>query len=127
MDTLGERLPAKRLAPLPAPFLMTVRSRQDGRRDAAVRKEPCAMPHRRILAVLALAALTSLSPALAQPRPTRAEKIATAVSLFDLLLDQFAQIREKVLGGDTSDAGSSLDPNGARNDSGSSLDPDGAK
>jgi hypothetical protein len=53
------------------------------------------MPHRRILAVLALAALTSLSPAFAQPRP---ERTAAAVSLLDLLLDRVAQIRDKVLG-----------------------------
>jgi hypothetical protein len=84
------------------------------------------MHHRRILAVLALAALTSLSPALAQPRPARAERTA-AVSLLDLLLDRFAQIRDKVLGGDTADSGSSLDPNGAQNDGGSGLDPDGAR
>jgi hypothetical protein len=84
------------------------------------------MPHRRILAVLALAALTSLSPALAQPRPARAERTA-AVSLLDLLLDRFAQIRDKVLVGDTTDSGSRLDPNGARTDTGSSLEPDGAR
>jgi hypothetical protein len=85
------------------------------------------MPHRRILAVLALAALTSLSPALAQTRPARAERTAAGVSLLDLLLDRVAQIRDKVLGGDTSDAGSRLDPNGARTDVGSGLDPDGAR
>jgi hypothetical protein len=85
------------------------------------------MPHRRILAVLALAALTSLSPALAQPRPARAERTAAAVSLLDLLLDRLAQVRAKVLGGGTSDSGSSLDPDGARNGIGSSLDPDGAR
>ncbi len=85
------------------------------------------MPHRRILAVLALAALTSLSPALAQPRPAPAERTTAAVSLLDLLLDRVAQIRDKVLGGDTSDSGSRLDPNGAQNDGGSGLDPDGAR
>jgi hypothetical protein len=85
------------------------------------------MPHRRILAVLALAALTSLSPALAQPRPARAERTAASANLLNLLLDRFAQVRDKVLGGDTSDSGSRLDPDGARNDSGSSLDPDGAQ
>jgi hypothetical protein len=85
------------------------------------------MPHRRILAVLALAALTSLSPALAQPRPARAERTAVAVSLLDLLLDRFAQIWDKVLGGDTTDSGSSLEPDGAQADIGSSLDPDGAR
>jgi hypothetical protein len=84
------------------------------------------MPHRRILAVLALAALTSLSPALAQPHPARAERIA-AISLVDLLLDRLVQIRDKILVGDTTDSGSSLDPNGALSDSGSSLEPDGAK
>jgi hypothetical protein len=85
------------------------------------------MPHRRILAVLALAALTSLSPALAQTRPARAERIAASANLLDLLLDRVAQIRDKVLGGDTTDSGSSLDPNGARTDGGSGLDPDGAR
>ena len=85
------------------------------------------MPHRRILAVLALAALTSLSPALAQSRPARAERTAAAVSLLDLLLNRVAQIRDKVLGGDTADSGSSLDPDGAQTDGGSGLDPDGAK
>jgi hypothetical protein len=84
------------------------------------------MPHRRILAVLALAALTSLSPALAQPRPARAERTAT-VSLLGLLFDRVAQIRDKVLGGDTSDSGSRLDPDGAQADAGSRLDPDGAR
>jgi hypothetical protein len=85
------------------------------------------MPHRRILAVLALAALTSLSPALAQPRPARAERTASSANLLDLLRDRLAQVREKVLGGDTSDAGSRLDPDGAHTDGGSGLDPDGAK
>ena len=85
------------------------------------------MHHRRILAVLALAALTSLSPALAQPRPARAERTAAAVSLLDLLLGRLTQIRDKVLGGDTSDSGSRLDPNGAQNEGGSGLDPDGAQ
>jgi hypothetical protein len=84
------------------------------------------MPHRRILAVLALAGLTSLSPALAQTRPARAERTA-AVSLLDLLLDRLAQIRDKVLSGDTTDSGSRLDPDGARTDVGSGLDPDGAR
>jgi hypothetical protein len=81
---------------------------------------------RRTLAVLVLAALTTLSPALAQTRPARAERTAAALSLLDLLLDRFAQIREKVLG-NLNDSGSSLDPNGARNDSGSGLDPDGTQ
>jgi hypothetical protein len=81
---------------------------------------------RRTLAVLVLAALTALSPALAQTRPARAERTAASLSLLDLLLDRFAQIREKVLG-NLNDSGSSLDPNGTQNDSGSSLDPDGAK
>jgi hypothetical protein len=85
------------------------------------------MPHRRILAVLALAALTSLPPALAQPRPARAERTAVSVNLLDLLRDRLAQIRDKVLGGDTSDSGSSLDPDGALSDTGSGLDPDGAR
>jgi len=85
------------------------------------------MPHRRILAVLALAALTSLSPALARTRPARAERTAAGVSLLDLLLDRLGQIRDKVLAGDTTDIGSSLDPDGAQNDSGSSLEPDGAR
>jgi hypothetical protein len=85
------------------------------------------MPHRRILAVLTLASLTSLSPALAQPRPARAERTATAASLLDLLLDRLAQVRAKVLGGDTTDSGSRLDPDGAHTDGGSGLDPDGAK
>jgi len=85
------------------------------------------MPHRRILAVLALAALTSLSPALAQTRPARAERTAAGVSLLDLLLDRLGQIRDKVIAGDTTDSGSRLDPDGARTDSGSGLDPDGAK
>ena len=84
------------------------------------------MSHRRTLAILALAALTSLSPALAQTRPARAERTAV-VSRLDLFLDRLGQIRDKVLGGDTSDSGSSLDPDGAQNDSGSSLEPDGAK
>jgi hypothetical protein len=85
------------------------------------------MPHRRILAVLALAALTSLSPALAQARPARGERTAAAVTFLDRLLDRLAQVRAKVLGGDTTDIGSSLDPDGAKTDTGSSLEPDGAK
>jgi hypothetical protein len=85
------------------------------------------MPHRRTLAVLALAALTSLSPALAQTRPARAERTAAAASLFHLLVDPLAQAWAKVLGGDTTDSGSSLDPNGALADTGSSLEPDGAR
>ncbi len=92
---------------------------------------------RRTLVVLVLAALTSLSPALAHTRPARAERTVAAPGLVDLLLDQLARIEAKVLGteagarldpsGAKSDIGSSLEPDGTRNDSGSSLDPDGAK
>jgi hypothetical protein len=85
------------------------------------------MPHRRVLAILALIILTSLSPAFARTRPARAERTAASPNLFSLLFDRLAQIRDKVLSGDMIDVGSGLDPDGAKNDSGSRLDPDGAR
>jgi hypothetical protein len=84
---------------------------------------------RRTLAVLALAALTPLPPALAQPRPVRTERTASRIHtlhLFDLLFDRLAQIQEKLLGS-TQDPASTLGPAGTQADSGSGLDPDGAR
>jgi hypothetical protein len=82
------------------------------------------MPRRRTLAVLALAALTTLSPALAQLHPRPAERTAPPLHLLDLLLDRLARIQEKLLGAPASPP---PDPGGAHTDSGSGLDPDGAK
>jgi hypothetical protein len=87
------------------------------------------MPLRRILAVLVLAALTSLSPALAQPHPARAERTAVQAhptSFIDLFLEGIAETWTRLLGG-TKDSGASPGPDGAKTDGGSGLDPDGSK
>jgi hypothetical protein len=80
---------------------------------------------RRTLAILALAALTALPPALAQPRPVRTERTVSRIHTLHLF-DRLTQIQEKLLGS-TQDPASTLGPVGTQADSGSGLDPDGAK
>jgi hypothetical protein len=82
------------------------------------------MPRRRTLAVLALAALTTPSPAFAQPHPRQAERTARPLHPLDLLLDRLARVQEKLLGAPASPPPA---PGGAHTDSGSGIDPDGAK
>jgi hypothetical protein len=81
------------------------------------------MPRRRTLAVLVLAALTTLSPTLAQSHPRKAERAAPSLHLLDLLLDRLARIQEKLLGAPASPPPV---PGVDHTDSGSGIDPDGA-
>jgi hypothetical protein len=93
---------------------------------------------RRALAVLTLALLACLSPALAQPRP-QPIPAAARPGVLDVLRGGFGQLRTTLLtllgkagigidpNGNPNDAGSRLDPDGTttENDAGSKLDPDG--
>ena len=96
---------------------------------------------RRTLAILTLALLPSLSPALAQPRP-RPTPAAIQPGVLDVLRGGFAHLRATLLsflekggggidpnGGKpsgTTDGGGGIDPNGGTTgDGGGSIDPNG--
>jgi hypothetical protein len=76
---------------------------------------------RRVLAVLALSLLASLSPVLAQPGP----RPSPPEGVFETLRGGLAQFQAGLLGL-LSKVGMHIDPNGGLNDAGSRLDPDGA-
>jgi hypothetical protein len=80
-------------------------------------------PHR-ILAVLTLSLLASLSPALAQPR-SRPARVAVPDKILETIRGSVLQLRDGLLGL-LQKAGADIDPDGGFNDAGSKIDPDGA-